>query len=505
MPLSKVAISTGWSVASEHPLGSLAGHEVLKGGGNAADAAAAVAFAIAELQHPLGGLGGDFFSLYYEAKTGKVHCINSSGWAPSSMSADFLKSRGLDGVPLYGPAATVVPGFVKGVQSFQERFGTKEFGDLLADAVRFARDGVPVAHGLSRSIGFNFEHLSEPAKRVFGPGGRPPRPGEILRQANLARAIKDISEGGPDVFYGGWVADAICEELTSQGMPFEKRDFDFEPEWVEPLSIDYRGATVYEIPPNSMGATTLLMLDRLRKHDMAGLKADSSDRVKLLAETALEAYGRKDEKLGDPRFVPFDFDEFLGPGGSGVPRHREYADTTGFAVADEEGNVVGAIQSLFHHFGSRVYVDRCGILMNNRGSSFRFEGPNRVEPRKRPLHTLSVLMVEKEESVSALCCSGGDWRPQQHTLFATNILDYGMGLEEAIDFPRAILDGRRVLKAEAGYSGLDTLGYRVHLLPYPGGTGVAHAVEVNKSTKTGVCDVRGDGVPACGLMAHDIT
>ena len=248
-----------------------------------------------------------------------------------------------------------------------------------------------------------------------------------------------------------------------------------------------------------MGPTTLLMLDRLGKHEMAGLKADSSERVKLLANTAREAYGRMEEKLGDPRFVPFDFAGFIGgTGGAGTPHHRENADTTSFAVADKEGNVVGAVQSLFHHFGSRVYVDRCGIIMSNRGSSFRFEGPNRVEPRKRPLHTLSVLMLEKEGSVSALCCSGGDWRPQQPTLFATNILAYGRSLEDAIDFPRAILDGRNALKVEAGYSGLDTLGYVVDLLPHPGRTGVAHGVEANKSTRKGVCDVRGDGIPTCG-------
>jgi len=499
VPLSKVATATRWSVASEHPLGSLSGYDILKEGGNAADAAAAVAFTIAVVQHPLGGLGGDFFALYYEAKTGRVHCINSSGWAPTSMSVDFLKSKKHARVPLYGPESTVVPGFVKGVHSFQQRFGNKDFGDLLSDAVHYAGDGFPVTHGLSRSIGLNFEHLSEPARRVFGPSGKPLGPGGILLQTNLAKTIRDISENGPDVFYSEGIADDMCEELTSLGVPFEKRDFDFEPEWVEPLSISYRGAEVYEIPPNSMGPTTLLMLDRLGKRDVSKLGPASTERVKLLADTAREAYARMEEMLGDPRFVPFDLGEFLGSsGGAGIPHHRENADTTSFAVADEEGNVVGAIQSLFHHFGSRVYIDSCGILMNNRGSSFKFEGPNRVEPRKRPLHTLSVLMMEKEESVSAICCSGGAWRPQQHTLFATNILDYGMSLEDAIDFPRAILDGRNVLQVEAGYSGLETLDYEVNLLPHPGRTGVAHGVESNRRTKKGVCDVRGDGIPACG-------
>ncbi len=496
MSFSKVAISDKWSVASEHPLGSIAGNEVLRKGGNAADAAVAAAFTIAVVQHPLGGLGGDFFALYYEAKTGRIHCINSSGWAPSCLSVEFLKSMGHDAVPLFGPAATVVPGFVKGVHSFHQRFGTKDFGSLLADAVRYAGEGVPVANGLSHTIELNFDHLPEAAKKVFGNGGGPLRAGETLRQPNLAKTIKDISLAGPDAFYKGWVADAICEELASQGVPFGKNDFDFEPEWVEPLTIDYRGTSVYEVPPNSMGATTLLLLDSLGRHDLAKIKPDSADRIRLMVDTAREAYGRMDEELGDPRFVPFNFHEFLkGRGRSGSPHHRKNADTTAFAVADAEGNIVGAIQSLFHHFGSRVFVDRCGILMNNRGSSFRFAGPNKVEPKKRPLHTLSVLMLKKDEKISTVCCSGGTWRPQQHALFATNILDYGMRLEEAIDFPRAILDGRRALKVESGYSALEALDYDVELLPHPGRTGVAQAVEVEGRMKKGVCDVRGDGTP----------
>ncbi len=496
MSLSKVATSDKWSVASEHPLGSLAGHEVLGNGGNAADAAAAVAFTIAVVQHPLGGLGGDFFALYFEAKTGRIHCINSSGWAPSCMSVEFLKSKGHDEVPRFGPAAAVVPGFVKGVHSLQHRFGNKDFGALLADAIRCAGEGVPVANGLSRSIGLNFDYLSSAAKKVFGQGGMPLKAGEMLTQPNLARAIRDISQTGPDAFYKGWIADAICEELASQGVPFAKNDFDFEPEWVEPLTIDYRGTSVYEVPPNSMGATTLLILDRLGRHDLTKIKPDSADRVRVMADTAREAYGRMDEFLGDPRFIPFDFREFLGGMGKpGNPHHRRNADTTAFTVADAEGNVVGAIQSLFHHFGSRVFVDSCGVLLNNRGSSFRFAGPNKVEPRKRPLHTLSVLMMKKGEKMTTVCCSGGTWRPQQHALFATNILDYGMSLEEAVNFPRAILDGRRALKVEGGYSGLEALDYDVELLPYPGRTGVAQAVEVEGRTKKGVCDVRGDGSP----------
>ena len=503
MVLSRVLLASKFAVASEHPLASVAGFEAMVGGGNAIDAVAATSFALTVLQPALGGIGGDFFALFYEAKTGKVHCINSSGWAPSRLTPKFLVERGHRGVPTFGPFSVVVPGLVKGVNAFQKRFGRLEFPSLLTRAIEYAKDGFAASQGLSSALRASLSSLSEEAKIAMASSEGPPDPGALIRQKSLAKALQDISEAGPRAFYNGWIAESICEELSGRGVPITIRDFaDFEPEWVDPLQIEYRGATVHEVPPNSMGATTLLLLSYLRQIDLKRLKPNSRERIELTLKAAQAAYHKRDRMLGDPRFAKINLDEFLELEEENRPLiEREQrvlgdADTTFFAVADDEGNMVSAIQSLFHYFGSRVFVKECGVFLNNRGSSFRMSGPNGLAPRKRPLHTLSALLIGKgDEPTIALGCSGGVFRPQQHALFTTNIVDYSMGLEEAIDFPRFLWEGGRSLNIERGYTGLRNLPYEVHHLPYPGKTGVAHGVQRLKGSLKAVCDIRGDGLP----------
>ncbi len=280
------------------------------------------------------------------------------------------------------------------------------------------------------------------------------------------------------------------------------KDFaEFEPEWVEPLQMDYRGTTVYEIPPNSMGATTLLMLKYLQQIDVKRLKPNSRQRIDLFLKAAQAAYHRIDTELGDPRFTKFDKEEFFEVEGteSPLPLSRPSipgdADTTYFAVTDQEGNIVSAIQSLFHHFGSRVFIKESGVFLNNRGSAFRLKGPNKLEPKKRPLHTLSALLLGEDEPTTALGCSGGILRPQQHTLFTTNMVDYSMSLEDSIDFPRFLWDGQHTLSIERGYSGFRNLPFEVRHLPHPGKTGVAQGVQRVGDSVKAVCDARGDGFP----------
>ncbi len=501
--LSRVLIARKFAVASEHPLASVAGHEAMVDGGNAVDAAVATSFALSVLQPALGGIGGDFFALFYDAETGKVHCINSSGWAPSRLTPKFLEERGNRGVPASGPFSVVVPGLVKGVHAFQKRFGKLEFPRLLSRAIEYAKDGFAASQGLSDSLRVSLPSLSEEARRAMASSEGPPDPGDLITQKSLARALQDIADAGPGAFYNGWIAESICQELAGKGVPITTSDFaDFEPEWVDPLEIDYRGTTVHEVPPNSMGATTLLILSYLRQIDLKRLKPNSRERVELTLKAAQAAYRKRDSELGDPRFAKIDLDEFLEVEGEKLPliegeqRALGDADTTYFAAADDEGNLVSAIQSLFHHFGSRVYVKECGVFLNNRGSAFRLNGPNGLAPRKRPLHTLSTLLLGKGgEPTIALGCSGGDFRPQQHALFTTNIVDYAMGLEEAIDFPRFLWEGRRSLSIESGYTGLRNLGFEVRHIPHPGKTGVAQGVHRMKGSVKAVCDVRGEGLP----------
>jgi len=253
------------------------------------------------------------------------------------------------------------------------------------------------------------------------------------------------------------------------------------------------------MPPNTMGATSLLILKLLSRSRLSEAGSLSRERIETTMKAALTAYARRDEMLGDPRFGKIDIDKFMETRpGSGVHQARvSKGDTTAFSVADSEGNLVSGIQSLFHQFGSRVFVPECGIFLNNRGSGFSMAGPNKVEPRKRPLHTLSSMLLEREgRPYLAIGTSGGDYRPLQHALFVTNAVDYAMPLEQVVGHPRFLWGGGKSLLAEDGYERGGIPDFDIRWFPMPGKTGVCHAVEVCGRSRKAVCDTRGDGIPA---------
>jgi gamma-glutamyltranspeptidase / glutathione hydrolase len=495
----KVMMGRSEVVATEHPLASLAGLRSFQEGGNAFDAATSASFVLSVVQPHLCGLGGDFFALLHEGSTGKVHCLNASGWAPSSFTTERMRQKGVRGVPTFGPASMVVPGYVKGVFEMHKRFGRLRFSESLKRAIELAEVGFPAGVGLVRALSRFETSLSPGAGKTFLPSGRVPSVGGLVSEKQLARTLRDISESGTDAFYRGAAAEGIEEEYAGAGFDPDDKDFSsYSPEWCEPLKMSYRGTDVFEVPPNSMGATTLLILRLLEESDLASLKPNSVERIKVMVEAAQLAYAARDREIGDPRFSPFDLGEFLHSGaGSAAQKKIDKADTTYFAIADREGNVLSCIQSIFHAFGSRVFIEKGGFFMNNRASAFRMEGPNMLEPRKRPLHTLSALILAKAgHPVCAMGASGGGYRPQQHALLATNVIDYGMELEEAVDYPRFLWDGAGEVNIEAGYRGVDGLRMRHQSVAYPGPTGVAQGVQVMDEALKGVCDVRGEGLPA---------
>lgn len=495
----KVMMAGGAVAATEHPLASMAACKAIERGGNAFDGAAAASFALAVTQPHLSGLGGDFFALLYHASEGKVLCLNSSGWAPSSMTVDGMRRSGREGVPLFGPGSAVIPGYLRGVHHMQRRFGVLEFSRTLEDGTRLAEEGFPIGPGLVRSLAAVGAELAPSARKVFGADGTLPAVGSVLRQPRLAATLREVARGGPEVFYGGGPARSIREAFASGGFEASEEDVaSFEPEWTDPLRMPYGGSEVFEVPPNSMGATTLLMLKILEDDGIGRYGPATAERVGATVGAAKEAYAARDRMLGDPRFVGFDLEDFLGSrGAAGAQRRIDEADTTYFAVADREGNLLSCIQSLFHHFGSRVFLEDCGFFLNNRGSAFAMAGPNKLEPRKRPLHTLSSLILFRDgRPTFAAGCSGGEYRPQQHALLVTNLVDHAMSLERAIDFPRFLWDGQAGLRVEEGYSGLEGLGAKHEVVAYPGPTGVTQGVELMEGCLKGVCDVRGEGLPA---------
>jgi len=494
------------ATATEHPLASAAGLNSFRKGGNAFDAAAAASFALAVAQPHLNGLGGDFFGLFYSAKDRRVFCLNSSGWSPSSLTVDGMKAMGHGKTPVYGHGSVVVPGYVRGVCEMHRRFGRLDLPENMADAVAMAEEGFPAGAGLVKTLVAASQSLSSGAKRTFFRADDAAVPvGGLLRQKELAACLRDIARDGPDGFYKGTAARAIRQEMSEGGIAVDEEDLgSYAPEWCEPLRFEYNGTEVFEVPPNSMGATTLLMLKILQEEKMGGrkLKPNSAERIRMTVAAARTAYAARDAQLGDPRFMEggFSLDEFLRSGSSGTGQTRMgEGDTTYFAVADGEGNLLSCIQSLFHGLGSRVYVEKCGFFLNNRGSSFelRGRGPNVLEPRKRPLHTLSSVILSREgRPFVAVGASGGDWRPQQHALFVTNIVDYSMDIERAIGYPRFLWDGGQTLRLEEGFTGLGTLKMRKVALGYPGPTGVAQGIERMAECVKGVCDERGEGLPA---------
>jgi gamma-glutamyltranspeptidase / glutathione hydrolase len=500
MSASKTILAEHAAVASEQPLASLAGYDVLRRGGNAFDAAVATSFALAVTFHPAGGLGGDFFGMFYEARSGRASCLNASGWSPSGLTLELLKSKAGGTPPKLGPLSCVVPGFAAGVCELQRRLGSLELESLLQPAVELAIEGFPAGEGICRSVGGAYSELSEEAKKIFAPSGRPTTPGEWIRQENLGKVIAEIAESGPQAFYSGWPAEKIASTLDGLGVPCTTRDFsDFLPSWVDPLTLNYRGTTIYEVPPNSMGATSLLILKMLSGEVLSAAGPLSKERIAMTMDAVLPSYARRDEMLGDPNFAKIDLGAFLSTKSGDLPPGGEVrlGDTTAFSIADKEGNVVSGIQSLFNHFGSRLFVPECGIALNNRASGFSTVGPNKVEPRKRPLHTLSSMILEREgRPYLSIGTSGGDFRPHQHALFVTNSVDYGMPAEQNVAHPRFLWGGGRKLLVEEGYDLPGGGRFDVQILPMPGRTGVCQAVELKDRYRKAVCDIRGDGIPA---------
>jgi len=500
LPSGKFITAEHGAVASEQPLASRVGCDVLKRGGNAFDAAVAASYALAVTFHPAGSLGGDFFAMLYEAKTGGIRCLNASGWGPEGLTLDLMLSKNHGSIPKTGPFSCVVPGYVAGVSEMHREFGILDFKTLLAPSVELATNGFPAEKGICRSIAEAYGELSVEARKTFAPRGRPPLPGELIRQPALGRVISEISVNGASAFYEGWPAERIVSLLESLGAPWKLSDFaDFRPEWVAPLKLDYRGTTVYEVPPNSMGATTLLILKLLAEGGPLSTGPLSKERILRTMKAAIFAYSRRDRMLGDPRFSNIDVEAFLSAPENSTPADGGFrsGDTTAFSIVDSEGNMVAGIQSLFLLFGSRVFVPDCGLFLNSRASGFSAKGPNRVEPRKRPLHTLSSMILERDGiPYLAIGCSGGDYRPLQHALFATNSVDYSMAAEENVAHPRFLWGGGQELIVEDGYELPKEGPYKLRKLPRYGRTGVCQAVELSGRRLVAVCDARGDGMPA---------
>lgn len=518
-----VALGLDGMVASAHPLATLAGVEVLKAGGTAADAAVAVNGVLAVTQPNNCGVGGDIFCLYHEAATRRVHFLDGAGRSGSRAGLAELRRRGLDALPVLGPATVSVPGCVRGWAMLLERFGTRPLGELLQPAIRCAERGFPVSSIVSQAIAELSPVNGDPEwHRVFEPRGRPPVLGEVFAQPELARTLHGLAAEGPDLFYRGRVAAAIAARMATDGFLAPDDLAAHTGAWGTPISTRYRDHTVWQTPPPTQGLAALLSLNLLAGFPRAQHPLHSVDHLHLLIEMVKLAYADRDRWIGDPEHARVPVERLLDPAyaarrrrqfdprkaGAYVPGEPE-GDTTAFVVVDRQGDMVSVIQSLFSAFGSGVVAPGTGVVLQNRGRHFSTDPahPAAFAPRKRPFHTLIASIVTRDDRpVLGLATMGGNGQAMFHTQIVGNVLDYGLDIQEAIERPRFLIgaflpgDAADTLHVERRVgaeviAGLADRGHPVKAAPalfYR--VGHAHGIAVRDGTLMGGADPRGDGM-----------
>jgi len=516
-------------VASSQPLASEVGLEVLKRGGNAVDAAIAMAAMLNVTEPSMTGVGGDAFAMVYWAKTKKLEALNSSGRAPKALNLEHFTAKGMKTMPMTGMEPITVPGAVDGWVTLLEKYGTRSLADLLAPAIGYAESGFPVAERIAEDWIPEVGKLkqTEAAASTFLVNGAAPPPGTVFVQKNLARTLRTLAKGGRDVFYNGEIARAIVDYCQKNGGYLSMEDFAAQArtaEWVEPISTTYKGYTLYELPPNNQGLTALILLNILEGIDLKAMKDDPVGYYHTLIEATKIAFADRNRYIADPKFskVPVaqliakDYGvsrrALLDPAKAiDVPAYGQFnsgADTTYFTVVDKDRNMVSFINSIFNAFGSGIVAGDTGIMLHNRGTGFSVEPghPNAYAPGKRPFHTLVPAMVFKDgKPWLSYGVMGGDIQTQGHVQTLINILERGLNLQQAIDAPRVrYISGKGVMMdpelGDAVINGLIARGHE-RVLPPAGvnhrtfmGGGQAIMIDPTSGALAGASDVRKDGI-----------
>jgi len=491
-------------IATSQPLASAAGLKVLQDGGNAIDAAITAAAVLSVVEPTMNGIGGDLFAIVYDAKTKKLRALNASGHSGYAATPAAFAAHGLKRVPGSGVYSVVVPGVVDGWSTLLSTFGTIPLSRALTPAIGYAKDGYAVSEIISDQWQASEKKLSaDPAaSATFLPGGHAPRPGEIFSNPHLAASLELIAKGGRDAFYKGPISAAITADMKSRDGFLTARDFaEHKSDWVDPISTSYRGYDVYEMPPNSQGVVVLEMMNILEGYDLKSLGHNSDAYLHLLVEAKRIAFADRAAYLADPASVPpavlktlmskeyaatrrkeIDPEQAaesykpgaMGVAGSSAPDQdmdftgHDRGDTIYMTVADGQGNVVSLIQSLYSDFGSGIVAGDTGIVLHNRGALFNLTPghPNEVGPHKRPLHTLVPAFVMKDgKPWLSFGVMGGDHQAQGHAQVLTNLIDFGMNIQEAGEAAR-VNHGGAGLQVESAISaaareGLIRRGHKV--------------------------------------------
>jgi gamma-glutamyltranspeptidase/glutathione hydrolase len=453
-----MVISRHGIVATSQTLASQAGAQILARGGSAMDAAIAANAALGVVEPMMNGIGGDLFAIHWDAKSGKLTGMNASGWSPAAGTLARLKEKGFESMPQDGIHSVTTPGCVAGWEKLHKKFGRLPWSELFRPAIYFAEQGFPVTEIIGTSWKTWSTKLAsdEGARRVFLPDGKAPEVGEVFRNPDVAKALRSIALNGASAFYRGPIAKAILRTSDRLGGVFSAADLsEFEPEWVDPISTEYRGWKIYELPPNSQGVAALEMLNIMEAFPLFQHRPRSAEALHAKIEAQKLAYADLLRFVADPRFSKAPVAGLLSkayakeraalidPGAArcesvaGAPPSSA-GDTIYLSVVDREGNIVSLIQSLYLAFGSGVMVEGMGFHLQNRGALFEMDEkhPNVLAPRKRPFHTIIPAFMEKDNIHIGFGIMGGFNQAQAHAQFVSNLVDHNMNIQAALEAPR---------------------------------------------------------------------
>jgi gamma-glutamyltranspeptidase/glutathione hydrolase len=455
---SEVIAQNGMA-ATSHPLTTQIALDILRAGGNAIDAAIAANAALGLMEPTGNGIGGDLFAIVWDAEGQELVGLNASGRAPRLMTIDYFREQGLEDIPKFGPLPVSVPGAVDGWFELHGRFGTLPMTELLAPAIRYAREGFPVTAEIARLFVVNQNRIGHYAgfAETFMPRGRVPRKGEVFRNPRLAETLETIAAGGRDAFYKGDIARRIDAYMTEQGGLLRYEDLAAHTsEWVIPVASNYRGWDVYELPPNGQGIAALQILNILEGFDIAAMGFGSAEYIHTLVEAKKLAFEDRARYYADMDFAQVPVDVLISKDYAAERRklispdkaartvtagdaRLEQGDTIYLTVADREGNMVSLIQSNYNGMGSGMTPGDLGFVLQNRADLFSLDPDhaNALEPGKRPFHTIIPAFVMKDgKPLMSFGLMGGAMQPQGHAQIIVNMVDFGMNLQEAGDAGR---------------------------------------------------------------------
>jgi len=446
-------------VATSHPLAAQIGLDILRKGGSAVDAALGVNAALGLVEPMSCGIGGDLFAIVWDNKTGKLHGLNASGRSPYKINRAFFAEKKIKEIPEYGPYSWSLPGCVSGWEALHRKFGKLSFAEILGPTIDYAEKGFPVSEVIAESWRTSVPKLNktEDAIKVYLPDGKAPQAGDVFKNPALARVYREIATDGPAAFYKGRAAKEIVAYSDKVGGFFSLKDFeDHTSTWVDPVSTTYRGYEIWELPPPGQGIAVLQMLNILSAYDLKKMGPTSADYWHLFVEAKKLAYADRARFYADPDFVKLPTAELISmpyadkrrklidpetarkdhPAGDPKLGH---SDTVYLTVVDKDRNCVSLIQSNFHGFGSQHVPATLGFALQNRGNLFALDDKhlNRLEPHKRPFHTIIPALATKDgRPWLVFGVMGGDMQAQGHAQVLINLIDFGMNVQEAGEAPR---------------------------------------------------------------------